>query len=126
MSFFRRLIGALGAPAHGRHSVQVGDRYVKTDGQYQSVWVVRQIVHFEGIPPHARLANDRDFDLGYRTISVMALADTDLYRLATLDTGRSPGDRSQGGRPGSGPFGGDRTGRGGFGNAALLLHGQTA
>ncbi|MBB4264766.1 hypothetical protein [Roseospira visakhapatnamensis] len=105
MSFFRRLIGALGAASQVRHGIQVGDRYVKTDGQYQSVWVVRQIVHFEGIPPHARLANNHDFDHGYRTISVTALADPDLYRRATADVGRPQGG-APGGRSGAGRGGG--------------------
>ncbi len=105
MSFFRRLIGALGAASPGRHGVQVGDRYVKTDGQYQSVWVVRQIVHFEGIPPHARLANDHDIELGYRTISVTALADPDLYRRAAPEPGRPHGGPPYGaGRPGAAAF----------------------
>lgn len=63
-----------------RHGIQVGDRYVKTDGQYQSMWTVHQIVHFEGIPPHARLVPDQEYHLGYRTISVTALDDPDFYR----------------------------------------------
>gem|GEM_PF-3386094 len=117
MSFFRRVVGALGAPSHQRHGVQVGDRYVKTDGQYQTTWVVRQIVHFEGIPPHARLANDHEFDLGYRTISVAALADPDLYRRAAPETRRAHGGPRDGrargraaGWSGGGPYGGGRPG----------------
>lgn len=80
MSFFRRLMGAMGANMTPRHGIEVGDRFAKTDGQYQSVWTVRQIVHFEGIPPHARLVPDRELELGYRTISVSVLHDADFYR----------------------------------------------
>lgn len=80
MSFFRRLMGAMGANMTPRHGIEVGDRFVKTDGQYQSVWTVRQIVHFDGIPPHVRLVPDHEHDLGYRTISVLVLHDADFYR----------------------------------------------
>lgn len=80
MSFFRRIMGSLGRSLADHHGVQVGDRYVKTDGKFQSVWTVRQIVHFDGIPPHARLMPDMEIHMGYRTISVVALSDTDLYR----------------------------------------------
>ncbi|MQX36601.1 hypothetical protein GHC57_08735 [Roseospira navarrensis] len=58
----------------------MGDRYLKTDGQFQSMWTVRQIVHFKGIPPHARLVPDQEAQSGYRTISVTALEDPEFYR----------------------------------------------
>ncbi|KAA5607502.1 hypothetical protein F1188_01685 [Roseospira marina] len=80
MSFLRRLLDGVSNGLPSRHGIQVGDRYVKTDGQYQSMWTVRQIVHFEGIPPHARLVPDQDAHLGYRTISVTALDDPGFYK----------------------------------------------
>jgi len=80
MGFLRRLVGGLGGGLSQKHGIQVGDRYLKRDGQYQSVWTVRQIVHFEGIPPHARLVPDQEALLGYRTISVTALGDPGFYK----------------------------------------------
>lgn len=95
MSVFRRLFGSL----HGRSSrdpgIRVGDRYQKHDGQYRSVWTVHQIVHFDGIPPHARLIPDQEFHLGYRTISVVALDDPDFYR--RMPASGSGGSSSGGG-----------------------------
>ncbi len=80
MSFLRRLMGSFGRGMVDHHRVQVGDRYVKTDGKYQSVWTVHQIVNFDGVPPHARIMPNQDVHLGYRTISVVALMDSDFYR----------------------------------------------
>jgi hypothetical protein len=92
MSFVRRLMGALGAGMAARQGVEIGDRFIKTDGQYQSVWTVRQVVHFEGIPPHARLVPDQGAHLGYRTIAVSVLHDPDFYRRVTAPAdGRSRG-----------------------------------
>jgi len=96
MSFVRRLMGALGAGMAPRHGVEIGDRFIKTDGQYQSVWTVRQVVHFEGIPPHARLMPDQGVHLGYRTIAVSVLHDPDFYRRVTAPAdGRSRGGGSR-------------------------------
>lgn len=80
MSFFRRIVGSLGRSLADQHGVQVGDQYVKTDGKYQSVWTVREIVHFDGVPPHGRIIPGGETHMGYRTISVVALSDSDLYR----------------------------------------------
>lgn len=85
-------MGTLGSGVSHRTGIQVGDRYLKTDGQYQSVWTVRQIVHFDGIPPHARLMPDHELHLGYRTISVVALDDPDFYR-RVVDRAESPRQR---------------------------------
>lgn len=89
MSFFRRIMGSLGRSLADQHGVQVGDQYVKTDGKYHSVWTVRQIVHFDGIPPHARIIPEMETHMGYRTISVVALSDSDLYRRVQAMAGRS-------------------------------------
>jgi len=91
MSFFRRLMGSLGRGMVSHHGVQVGDQYVKTDGKYQSVWTVRQIVHFDGIPPHARIMPDHEVHLGYRTISVVALTDSDFYQHVAAPAGARSG-----------------------------------
>lgn len=81
MSIVRRLLDGLGAGlSHQRNAIQVGDRYLKKDGQYQSTWTVRQIVHFAGIPPHVRLVPDQEVYLGYRTISVTALDEPGFYK----------------------------------------------
>jgi hypothetical protein len=80
MSFMRRLLAGARTGLPHRNGVQVGDRYIKTDGQYQSMWTVRQIVHFAGIPPHVRLVPDQEVHLGYRTISVAALDDPGFYK----------------------------------------------
>jgi hypothetical protein len=84
-------MGTLGSGMTRRHGIQVGDRYVKTDGQYQSLWTVRQIVHFDGIPPHARLVPDQEIHTSYRTISVTALDDPDFYRRLAPESRAGPG-----------------------------------
>ncbi|ABC22418.1 hypothetical protein [Rhodospirillum rubrum] len=67
-------------PSLGGESVQLNDCFTKSDENYQTVWVVQQIVERTDGPPHARLVRQGEGAGSYRTISLSALRDTAFYR----------------------------------------------
>lgn len=73
-----------------RNDIRPRDRFVKTDGRYETVWVVDEIVVLPDIPPHARLSQQGDPVSGTRTISVFALRDAAFYRRLPPADGESP------------------------------------
>ncbi|MGB0696053.1 MAG: hypothetical protein ACPGOY_10425 [Rhodospirillaceae bacterium] len=68
-----------GFRSRNKHNIEPEDRFLKSDGKHQSVWIVIDIVQFPDLPPHARLVRQNETWAGYRTISVQALRDLDFY-----------------------------------------------
>ena len=59
-------------------SIKVGDEFIKTEVP-NTVWVVKQLVEFPGLLPHAKLTC-RGFLGRTITLSLEALTDQNLYR----------------------------------------------
>jgi hypothetical protein len=66
--------------SYKRFNIQPGDHFTKSDGRFESTWIVHQVVELPDVPPHARLVRHGDPARGYRTISVLALMDPTYYR----------------------------------------------
>ena len=59
-------------------SIKVGDEFIKSEVP-NTVWVVKQLVEFPGLVPHAELIS-QGFNRRTITLSLNALADQNLYR----------------------------------------------